>query len=78
MALPAVSRILGASLIIYLAVAMVLASKIKGANLFRKIYLIPIAVLRCDRAVATFTTRRRDCEQLPGIHRDHEPAGMAR
>lgn len=31
-----------ASLIIYLAVAMVLASKIKGANLFRKIYLIPM------------------------------------
>lgn len=30
------------SLIIYLAVAMVLASKIKGANLFRKIYLIPM------------------------------------
>lgn len=31
-----------ASLIIYLAVAMVLTSKIKGANLFRKIYLIPM------------------------------------
>ncbi|MBT2762762.1 sugar ABC transporter permease [Paenibacillus sp. ISL-20] len=31
-----------ASLMIYLAVAMVLASKIKGANLFRKIYLIPM------------------------------------
>ena len=31
-----------ASLIIYLAVAMVLATKIKGANLFRKIYLIPM------------------------------------
>jgi len=31
-----------ASLVIYLAVAMVLASKIKGANLFRKIYLIPM------------------------------------
>lgn len=31
-----------ASLLIYLAVAMVLASKIKGANLFRKIYLIPM------------------------------------
>lgn len=30
------------SLIIYLAVAMVLASRIKGANLFRKIYLIPM------------------------------------
>lgn len=32
----------GLSLIIYLAIAMVLASKIKGANLFRKIYLIPM------------------------------------
>lgn len=31
-----------ASLIIYLAIAMVLATKIKGANLFRKIYLIPM------------------------------------
>ncbi|GAB6929297.1 sugar ABC transporter permease [Paenibacillus sp. JCM 10914] len=31
-----------ASLLIYLAVAMVLSSKIKGANLFRKIYLIPM------------------------------------
>lgn len=30
------------SLLIYLAVAMVLATKIKGANLFRKIYLIPM------------------------------------
>ena len=30
------------SLIIYLAVAMVLATKIKGANTFRKIYLIPM------------------------------------
>ncbi|MEF2247451.1 carbohydrate ABC transporter permease [Paenibacillus sp. IITD108] len=30
------------SLVIYLAIAMVLASKIKGANLFRKIYLIPM------------------------------------
>ncbi|MDQ6419433.1 sugar ABC transporter permease [Paenibacillus sp. LHD-117] len=32
----------GLSLILYLAVAMVLASKIKGANAFRKIYLIPM------------------------------------
>nr|WP_306812838.1 sugar ABC transporter permease [Paenibacillus soyae] len=32
----------GLSLILYLAIAMVLASKIKGANLFRKIYLIPM------------------------------------
>ncbi|ACS99408.1 carbohydrate ABC transporter permease [Paenibacillus sp. JDR-2] len=31
-----------ASLIVYLVVAMVLAAKIKGANLFRKIYLIPM------------------------------------
>lgn len=30
------------SLIVYLIVAMVLASKIRGANLFRKIYLIPM------------------------------------
>ncbi|GLX70269.1 carbohydrate ABC transporter permease [Paenibacillus glycanilyticus] len=30
------------SLIIYLVVAMVLAAKLKGANLFRKIYLIPM------------------------------------
>jgi len=30
------------SLILYLAVAMVLASRIKGANTFRKIYLIPM------------------------------------
>lgn len=30
------------SLIIYLAIAMVLAARIKGANLFRKIYLIPM------------------------------------
>ncbi|GAA0135051.1 sugar ABC transporter permease [Paenibacillus sp. YSY-4.3] len=30
------------SLVIYLAVAMVLATRIKGANLFRKIYLIPM------------------------------------
>lgn len=30
------------SLILYLAVAMVLASRIKGANSFRKIYLIPM------------------------------------
>lgn len=30
------------SLLIYLSVAMVLASRIKGANLFRKIYLIPM------------------------------------
>ncbi|MFX3633185.1 MAG: carbohydrate ABC transporter permease [Candidatus Pristimantibacillus sp.] len=30
------------SLILYLAVAMVLSSRIKGANLFRKIYLIPM------------------------------------
>ncbi len=30
------------SLIIYLVVAMVLASRIKGANMFRKIYLIPM------------------------------------
>jgi len=30
------------SLIVYLAVAMVLSSKIKGAGLFRKIYLIPM------------------------------------
>nr|WP_255770832.1 sugar ABC transporter permease [Oceanobacillus alkalisoli] len=30
------------SLIAYLAVALILASKIKGANLFRKIYLIPM------------------------------------
>ncbi|WP_336775841.1 carbohydrate ABC transporter permease [Paenibacillus sp. MMO-58] len=30
------------SLIVYLVVAMVLAAKIKGANLFRKIYLIPM------------------------------------
>lgn len=30
------------SLIIYLIVAMVLAAKLKGANLFRKIYLIPM------------------------------------
>ncbi|MEW4372681.1 carbohydrate ABC transporter permease [Paenibacillus kandeliae] len=30
------------SLFIYLAVSMVLASRIKGANLFRKIYLIPM------------------------------------
>ncbi len=30
------------SLLLYLAVAMVLASKIRGANLFRKIYLIPM------------------------------------
>jgi len=32
----------GLSLILYLVVAMVLASRIKGANLFRKIYLIPM------------------------------------
>lgn len=31
-----------ASLIIYLAIAMVLAAKLRGANLFRKIYLIPM------------------------------------
>ncbi|GIO30438.1 MULTISPECIES: carbohydrate ABC transporter permease [Paenibacillus] len=31
-----------ASLLIYLAIAMVLATRIKGANLFRKIYLIPM------------------------------------
>ncbi|GFN34063.1 carbohydrate ABC transporter permease [Paenibacillus xylaniclasticus] len=30
------------SLIVYLAIAMVLAAKLKGANLFRKIYLIPM------------------------------------
>ncbi|WP_054956199.1 carbohydrate ABC transporter permease [Paenibacillus dakarensis] len=30
------------SLVVYLIVAMVLATKIKGANLFRKIYLIPM------------------------------------
>lgn len=30
------------SLVIYLAIAMVLAARIKGANLFRKIYLIPM------------------------------------
>lgn len=30
------------SLIVYLVVAMVLASKIRGANMFRKIYLIPM------------------------------------
>lgn len=30
------------SLIIYLAIAFVLSSRIKGANLFRKIYLIPM------------------------------------
>lgn len=30
------------SLILYLAIAFVLASRIKGANLFRKIYLIPM------------------------------------
>lgn len=32
----------GLSLLLYLAVAMVLATKIKGASLFRKIYLIPM------------------------------------
>ncbi|MEK3882797.1 sugar ABC transporter permease [Paenibacillus sp. PL2-23] len=32
----------GISLVLYLAIAMVLASRIKGANLFRKIYLIPM------------------------------------
>lgn len=32
----------GLSLLVYLAVAMVLASNIKGANGFRKIYLIPM------------------------------------
>lgn len=32
----------GASLILYLIVAMVLSAKLKGANLFRKIYLIPM------------------------------------
>ncbi|CAH1196805.1 MULTISPECIES: carbohydrate ABC transporter permease [Paenibacillus] len=32
----------GLSLIIYLAVAMVVAGRIKGANLFRKIYLVPM------------------------------------
>ncbi|MNZ50591.1 Lactose transport system permease protein LacF [compost metagenome] len=32
----------GLSLILYLVIAMVLASRIKGANLFRKIYLIPM------------------------------------
>jgi len=32
----------GLSLILYLAVAMILASHIKGANMFRKIYLIPM------------------------------------
>ncbi|CAM4092352.1 sugar ABC transporter permease [Paenibacillus alkaliterrae] len=32
----------GVSLILYLMVAMVLASRIKAANLFRKIYLIPM------------------------------------
>ncbi|QMV41184.1 carbohydrate ABC transporter permease [Cohnella cholangitidis] len=32
----------GLSLILYLVVAMVLAARIKGANLFRKIYLIPM------------------------------------
>lgn len=31
-----------ASLLVYLAIAMVLAARIKGANLFRKIYLIPM------------------------------------
>ncbi|MDR9856338.1 sugar ABC transporter permease [Paenibacillus sp. VCA1] len=31
-----------ASLLIYLAIAIVLATRIKGANLFRKIYLIPM------------------------------------
>lgn len=30
------------SLVIYLVIAMVLAARIKGANLFRKIYLIPM------------------------------------
>lgn len=30
------------SLLIYLAIAMVLSARIKGANLFRKIYLIPM------------------------------------
>lgn len=30
------------SLVLYLAIAFVLASRIKGANLFRKIYLIPM------------------------------------
>ncbi|WP_127533222.1 carbohydrate ABC transporter permease [Paenibacillus kobensis] len=30
------------SLIVYLAIAMVLAAKLRGANLFRKIYLIPM------------------------------------
>lgn len=32
----------GLSLILYLIVAMVVAARIKGANLFRKIYLIPM------------------------------------
>ncbi|GAK40218.1 sugar ABC transporter permease protein [Paenibacillus sp. TCA20] len=32
----------GLSLLIYLAVAMVVAGRIKGANLFRKIYLVPM------------------------------------
>lgn len=32
----------GISLLLYLIVAMVLAARIKGANLFRKIYLIPM------------------------------------
>lgn len=32
----------GLSLIVYLAVAMVVAGRIKGANLFRKIYLVPM------------------------------------
>jgi raffinose/stachyose/melibiose transport system permease protein len=32
----------GLSLILYLVVAMVLATRIKGANLFRKIYLVPM------------------------------------
>ncbi|MEK5060784.1 carbohydrate ABC transporter permease [Paenibacillus shunpengii] len=32
----------GLSLLVYLAVAMVVAGRIKGANLFRKIYLVPM------------------------------------
>lgn len=32
----------GMSLLLYLIVAMVLAARIKGANLFRKVYLIPM------------------------------------
>lgn len=69
------------SLLIYLAVALILASKIKGANLLRKIYLIPM--LLSSVAIAQLWIKMYNPSNgmvnsiLMGLGVDNPPAWLA-